>query len=103
MNEDLIVQNDTLLKEEKSDWKQIMDAKFIDSVRKLSGVERVSSLKRAEIVVPWSGEITETWLKKFYEKWQEEPFGEKERNEYKEHPERFDSFVMVSAVRNLII
>lgn len=92
MNEDLIVQNDTLLKEEKSDWKQIMDAKFIDSVRKLSGVERVSSLKRAEIVVPWSGEITEMWLKKFYEKWQEEPFGEKERNEYKEHPERFDSF-----------
>lgn len=92
MSEDLIIQNDTLLKEEKSDWKQIMDEEFVHSVRELSGVERVSSLQRAEIVVPWSGNITETWLTKFYEKWQEEPFGEKDRNEYKEHPERFDSF-----------
>lgn len=91
MNQDLIIQNDTLLKEKESDWEQIMDEDFLDSIREIPGVENAVSLSTANIIVPWDGDLTKTWMTKFYEKWMENPFGEEEQKEYQQHPEHFPS------------
>ena len=93
MDYDLVVNNDTLAKENHDQWQPLLDEELADELRGLSGVKAVYPLYSSEITVPWEPEVADTWMREFYETWMTETY-EDALPEYKSDPENFGSFLM---------
>lgn len=93
MDMDLVIQNDTMKKEDREDWTQILDEELLDNIRGNPGVKEVTPMLSAEIIVPWEPDFTDIWMREFYEMWMTIPY-EDDIEEYKAHPENFGSFLI---------
>ena len=90
MDTDLLIKNDTALKENVAERKNILDESLIKSIRETDGVSKVHSMIFTEITVPWEPDFAEMWMEEFYAKWMSIPYS-KEKEEYQNHPEKFKS------------
>lgn len=93
MDMDMVIKNDTLKKEDREDWEQLLDEHFLADIRDNPSVAEVNPMLSVEITVPWEPEFADMWMQKFYEKWMRVPY-EDEKEEYKAHPENFGSFLV---------
>lgn len=89
-NMDMIVKNDTVLKEDREDRKNLLDDEFLEEIEKTEGVKAVYPVSFAEITVPWEPEFSDLWMQEFYDMWTSIPY-EENREEYQTHPENFGS------------
>lgn len=87
---DMILENDTVLKERQEDRKQIFDEAILEKMKKTKGVAQIDPIIYTEITVPWEPEFTDLWMREFYETWMDIPY-EQEKQEYQEYPENFGS------------
>lgn len=92
MDMDLVLQNDTLRKEDREERHQVMEEAFLTELRENEALEEVHEVSCTEITVPWEPDFAETWMKEFYEMWMLEPY-EDGRKRYQEHPEEYSSFL----------
>lgn len=90
MNLDMIVKNDTIRKEDRAEWKPLLDDKLLEQMRKIKGVKEVHPVIFTEITVPWEKSFSDVWMREFYDMWMTIPY-ENEREEYQTHPENFSS------------
>lgn len=90
LNLDMVVKNDTALKTNREERKNLLDDKFLEKIKKTKGVKEVYSVSFAEITVPWEPEFSDVWMREFYDMWMTIPY-EDEREEYQTHPENFGS------------
>ena len=93
MEMDMVIKNDTLKKENRADWKQILDEKFMVTVKNNQAVKEVNPVLSAEIIVPWEPDFADKWMREFYDMWMNIPY-EDEIEEYKAHPENYGSFLL---------
>ena len=93
MDMDLVIKNDTLKKEDREEWTQILDEVLLDKIRGNPAVKAVTPMLSAEIIVPWESDFTDIWMREFYEMWMTIPY-EDDIEEYKAHPENFGSFLV---------
>lgn len=89
---DLVLQNDSLRKEEREDRHQAMDEAFLAELKKKEALEEVHEILCREVTVPWEPDFAEMWMKEFYAMWMLEPYEEGRKN-YQEHPEEYCSFL----------
>lgn len=93
MDNDLTIINDTLKKEDAKEHKDLLTESFLDDLKSISGVAEVYPLSYGQITVPWEPDFAEMWMEETYAKWMNIPY-EKEREEYKEHPENFGAVMI---------
>ena len=60
MDTDLLIKNDTALKENVAERKNILDESLIKSIRETDGVSKVHSMIFTEITVPWEPDFADT-------------------------------------------
>lgn len=92
MDMDLVLQNDTLKKEEREDRHQVMEEAFLAELKEKEALEEVHEVLCTEITVPWEPDFAEMWMEEFYAMWMLEPY-EDGRKRYQEHPEEYSSFL----------
>lgn len=92
MDMDLVLQNDTLKKEDREERHQVMEEAFLTKLKENEALEEVHEVLCTEITVPWEPDFAETWMEEFYEMWMLEPY-EDGRKRYQEHPEEYSSFL----------
>lgn len=93
MGMDMVIQNDTLRKEDHGKWKQLIDERFLSNIQENESVKEVHPFLSAEIIVPWEPDFADTWMGEFYATWMSIPY-EDDLEEYKEHPENFGSVLV---------
>ena len=59
MDTDLVVSNDTLMKEEDGKWKQILKPSLVKELKKSKDIREVHPLLCAKIIVPWEPEFSD--------------------------------------------
>lgn len=92
MDMDLVLQNDTLKKEEREDRYQVMDEAFLAELKEKEALAEVHELLCTEIIVPWEPDFAEMWMKEFFAMWRQDSY-EDSRKHYQEHPEEYGSFL----------
>lgn len=92
MNSDLIISNDTMKKEDESEWYRIMDDRFVTDMVNMDGVKKVHPMTSTQIIIPWEPEFSDMWMREFYETWMDHVY-EEDIEEYKQHPEKFYTFM----------
>lgn len=92
MDMDLVLQNDTLKKEDREERHQVMEEAFLTKLKENEALEEVHEILCTEITVPWEPDFAETWMEEFYAMWMLEPY-EDGRKRYQEHPEEYSSFL----------
>lgn len=100
MGLDMVVSNDTisnmvLLTEEEGEEQiqgvhQILNKELLQQMEETEGVEEVLPAVTVPTIVPWDPEVTDVWMREFYETWMDIPY-EDDIEEYKAHPENFGS------------
>ena len=90
MDTDLVVSNDTLMKEEDEKWEQILKPSLIKELKKSKDIREVHPLRCSKIIVPWEPEFSDVWMREFYEKWMYTPYKD-DVSDYKKHPEKYYS------------
>lgn len=93
MEMDLIIENDTLKKENQQSWKQIITNDFISQIKNNKNIKEYHLLYEAQITVPWEREFSDIWMKEFYDMWMSIPYSD-DIEEYKAYPENFGSFLI---------
>lgn len=93
MDMDMVITNDTMKKEDRENWEQLLDGEFLEKIKGIEGVAEVHPMLRTEIVIPWEPEFMDVWMREFYEKWMNIPY-EEDIGEYKESPENFGTFLV---------
>ena len=91
MNTDLLIQNDTMWKEDPGQWQQIMDDDFLSQLPS-AGISQTHPMLNAAVAVPWEPEFSDLWMKKTYDMWMEQSY-EDVKEDYKEHPETYYSYL----------
>lgn len=97
---DMVVANDTLQnvvveqdeegKKQLQGVKQILNQEILDKIKKTDGVSAVFPVSCVSTVIPWEPEVSDVWMREFYETWMDIPY-ENDLEEYKNHPENFAS------------
>ena len=100
MGLDMILKNDTIdnmvmesgerEEEQIQGVHQILDEELLQKIEQTEGVKEVLPSITVPTVVPWGEEVTDVWMREFYETWMNIPY-EDEIEEYKAHPENFGS------------
>lgn len=93
MDMDLVIQNDTVKKENQEDWEQILTPELIEAMRENDRIQEVHPMWSAQITVPWEPEFSDIWMREFYAMWMTVPY-EQDLEEYKTQPENFGSFLI---------
>lgn len=88
MDADLMIQNDTMQKEERSDWKQLLTPDFLEQVGDKARESHVMYNER--IVVPPEPDFADLWMREMCEVWM---VGDPKEiyEDYQAHPEKYDS------------
>lgn len=97
---DMVVANDTIQnvvveqdeegKKQLQGVKQILTQEILDKIKKTDGVSAVFPVSCVSTVIPWEPEVSDVWMREFYETWMDIPY-ENDLEEYKNHPENFAS------------
>ena len=97
---DMVVANDTIQnvvveqdeegKKQLQGVKQILNQEILDKIKKTDGVSAVFPVSCVSTVIPWEPEVSDVWMREFYETWMDIPY-ENDLEEYKNHPENFAS------------
>lgn len=97
---DMVVANDTIQnvvveqdeegKKQLQGVKQILNQEILDKIKKTDGVSAVFPVSCISTVIPWEPEVSDVWMREFYETWMDIPY-ENDLEEYKNHPENFAS------------
>lgn len=97
---DMVVANDTIQnvvveqdeegKKQLQGVKQILNQEILDKIKKTDGVSAVFPVSCVSTVIPWEPEVSDVWMRGFYETWMDIPY-ENDLEEYKNHPENFAS------------
>ena len=97
---DMVVSNDTIQnvvveqdeegKKQLQGIKQILNQEILDKIKKTDGVSAVFPVSCVSTVIPWEPEVSDVWMREFYETWMDIPY-ENDLEEYKNHPENFAS------------
>lgn len=97
---DMVVANDTIQnvvveqdeegKKQLQGVKQILNQELLDKIKKTDGVSAVFPVSCVSTVIPWEPEVSDVWMREFYETWMDIPY-ENDLEEYKNHPENFAS------------
>ncbi len=96
----MVVENDTIQniaveqdeegKAQLQGVKQILNQEILDRIRETDGVADVFPVSCVSTVIPWEPEVSDVWMREFYETWMEISY-EDDLEEYKNHPENFGS------------
>ncbi len=92
-NLDMVLQNDTMKKEDLKEHVQIFDGAFLDRLDEIDGIAGIDPVIYTEVTVPWEPDFADQWMREFYETWMNIPY-EDEIEEYKEYPENFGSVLV---------
>lgn len=92
MDTDLVLQNDTLQKENTEDWIPVMDDSFLNELEGIAGIREIRPLWSARIIVPWESDFSDVWMREFYEVWKDYSY-DMDVESYKRNPEKFYSFL----------
>lgn len=97
---DMVVANDTIQnvvveqdeegKKQLQGVKQILNQEILDKIKKTDGVSAVFPVSCVSTVIPWEPEVSDVWMREFYETWMDIPY-KNDLEEYKNHPENFAS------------
>ena len=97
---DMVVANDTIQnvvveqdeegKKQLQGVKQILNQEILEKIKKTDGVSAVFPVSCVSTVIPWEPEVSDVWMREFYETWMDIPY-ENDLEEYKNHPENFAS------------
>lgn len=93
MDMDMVLENDTMKKEDNKEWKPVLDNGLSEKIRKMDGIKEIHPVLGAQIIVPWEPDAADQWMREFYETWMSIPY-EDDIEEYKAHPENFASMVI---------
>ena len=93
MDSDIVIINDTLKKENQSEWKPLLTEDFLNDLENIEGVKEVCPVVTGRTMVPWEPDFADLWMEEFYAKWMYTPY-EDNLEEYKEHPENFGSVIL---------
>lgn len=98
MGLDMVVRNDTIqnvfVEQEESGQEQIkgirqvFSKEILEQIEKTEGVAEVLPVSCVLTMAPWEPEVTDVWMREFYETWMDIPY-EEDLEEYKENPENF--------------
>ena len=100
MGLDMVLKNDTINnmvlnraaegEEQIQGVHPILNEEFLDEIRQTDGVKEVLPTITVPTIVPWEKEVTDVWMREFYETWMSIPY-EDDIEEYQQHPENFGS------------
>ncbi len=100
MGLDMILKNDTINnmvldreeggKEQIQGVRPILNEELLEQIRMTDGVAGVLPTLSIPTIVPWDAEVTDVWMREFYDTWMTIPY-EDDVKEYKTHPENFGS------------
>ena len=100
MGLDMVLKNDTINnmvlnraaegEEQIQGVHPILNEEFLNEIRQTDGVEEVLPTITVPTIVPWEKEVTDVWMREFYETWMSIPY-EDDMEEYQQHPENFGS------------
>ncbi|MBS7008100.1 ABC transporter permease [Anaerostipes sp.] len=93
MDTDLTVRNDTAMKDDEEEWKQIIKPSAVKKIRENEGVKGIHTMLGAKMELPWEPEFSDEWMRKFYEVWMYSSYKD-DIEDYKKHPEKYGA-VMV--------
>lgn len=68
----------------------ILNEELLNEIRQTDGVKEVLPTITVPTIVPWEKEVTDVWMREFYETWMNIPY-EDDIEEYQQHPENFGS------------
>lgn len=68
----------------------ILSEELLAEIRQIDGVKEVLPTITVPTIVPWEKEVTDVWMREFYETWMNIPY-EDDIGEYQQHPENFGS------------
>lgn len=88
LDSDLVIENDTFTKFNRSVYKQIFEQEFVDRLEQIEGVESVHVTYAADIIVPWKEGLPDDWMREFYATSMAVPY---DPEEYRDNPEKFYS------------
>ena len=100
MGLDMVLKNDTINnmvlnraaegEEQIQGVHPILNEELLNEIRQTDGVEEVFPTITVPTIVPWEKEVTDVWMREFYETWMSIPY-EDDMEEYQQHPENFGS------------
>lgn len=100
MGLDMVLKNDTINnmvlnraaegEEQIQGVHPILNEELLNEIRQTDGVEEVLPTITVPTIVPWEKEVTDVWMREFYETWMNIPY-EDDIEEYQQHPENFGS------------
>lgn len=100
MGLDMVLKNDTINnmvlnraaegEEQIQGVHPILNEEFLNEIRQTDGVKEVLPTITVPTIVPWAKEVTDVWMREFYETWMNIPY-EDDIEEYQQHPENFGS------------
>lgn len=100
MGLDMVLKNDTINnmvlnraaegEEQIQGVHPILNEEILNEIRQTDGVEEVLPTITVPTIVPWEKEVTDVWMREFYETWMSIPY-EDDIEEYQQHPENFGS------------
>ena len=100
MGLDMVLKNDTINnmvlnraaegEEQLQGVHPILNEELLNEIRQTDGVEEVLPTITVPTIVPWEKEVTDVWMREFYETWMNIPY-EDDIEEYQQHPENFGS------------
>ena len=100
MGLDMVLKNDTINnmvlnraaegEEQIQGVHPILNEELLNEIRQTDGVEEVLPTITVPTIVPWEKEVTDVWMREFYETWMSIPY-EDDIEEYQQHPENFGS------------
>ena len=100
MGLDMVLKNDTINnmvlnraaegEEQIQGVHPILNEELLNEIRQTDGVEEVLPTITVPTIVPWEKEVTDVWMREFYETWMSIPY-EDDMEEYQQHPENFGS------------
>ena len=100
MGLDMVLKNDTINnmvlnraaegEEQIQGVHPILNEELLNEIRQTDGVEEVFPTITVPTIVPWEKEVTDVWMREFYETWMNIPY-EDDIEEYQQHPENFGS------------
>lgn len=95
MGLDMVLKNDTInnmvLNRAAEGEEQIQGVHpILNEIRQTDGVKEVLPTITVPTIVPWEKEVTDVWMREFYETWMNIPY-EDDIEEYQQHPENFGS------------
>ncbi|MDO4941215.1 MAG: ABC transporter permease [Lachnospiraceae bacterium] len=92
MDEDIIINNDTMQMTTKEKWKPLLNDTFLTELKQIPNISKIHPIVNTQIIVPWGPGFADYWMREFYDMWMNEKYTDIIKD-YKAHPEKYPSFL----------